>query len=506
MNRLPYYLILVAVVFVSHSILYSQDISNAFGVGTSIGVAIPRTDIGSSIETPVGRLFFRYYPDERIALEGSVGMGYLEAQKGNLYFNSYIYPVDVRIVFEPLKQSKISPYVYCGAGLLFFNPKDLLDNPLKYNARGDYKKVTSYFPIGAGLNYPISKNTEFGISGGYNLTSTNYLEDIKTSSKDAYWNVTLNFFAFLRGENPDLDGDGLLNVEEKEIGTDPLNPDTDGDLLRDGEEVHQYKTDPLNKDTDGDELTDGEEVLTYRTNPLNKDTDGDGLTDGREVKQYKTDPLNPDTDGDRLNDGDEVMNYRTDPLKVDTDGDGLNDGDEVLTYKTDPLNVDTDKDELTDGNEVLTHKTNPLVADTDNGGVPDGKEVQLSLNPLNPGDDVPIINVGERIILEGVNFETNKTALLTYAQQILDQVALSLVMNPTAEVAIHGHTDNVGGARYNMQLSLGRAEAVKAYIISKGISGSRVTTKGFGFTKPIADNSTAEGRAKNRRIEFVRLK
>ncbi len=224
------------------------------------------------------------------------------------------------------------------------------------------------------------------------------------------------------------------------------------------------------------------------------------------VAQYHTDPLNPDTDGDRLKDGEEVLKYRTDPLKADTDGDGLNDGDEVLTHKTDPLNVDTDNDELTDGNEVLTHKTNPLIADTDNGGVPDGKEVQLSLNPLNPGDDVPIINIGERIILEGVNFETNKTTLLQYAQQILDQVASSLLMNPTAEVAIHGHTDNVGGARYNMQLSLGRAEAVKAYLITKGISGSRITTKGYGFTKPIADNTTAEGRAKNRRIEFVRLK
>ena len=105
-----------------------------------------------------------------------------------------------------------------------------------------------------------------------------------------------------------------------------------------------------------------------------------------------------------------------------------------------------------------------------------------------------------------MNFETNKTDLLPYAREILDQVATSLLMNPTAEVAIHGHTDNVGGARYNMQLSLGRAESVKAYLISRGVSALKVTTKGFGFTKPIADNSTAEGRAKNRRIEFVRLK
>ena len=505
MKRLPYKFI-TAVAILLYSNLYAQEFTNAFGIGSSIGIAIPRTDIKYSTETPIGRIFLRYYPARNFAIEGSVGAGYLEAEDNNLYFNSYVYPVDLRFVFEPIKQSKLSPYVYGGAGLLFFNPTDSLDNPLRYNARGDYKKITSYFPIGVGFSYPISKNTEFGISGSYNLTSTNYLEDIKTSTKDAFWSVTLNFLAYLRVENPDLDGDGLLNNDEKKIGTDPLNPDTDGDGLKDGEEVYTYKTDPLNKDTDGDDLTDGEEVLTYKTNPLNKDTDGDGLMDGQEVKKYRTDPLNPDTDGDKLTDGDEVLSYLTDPLRMDTDGDGLIDGDEVLTYKTDPLNIDTDKDELTDGNEVMIHKTNPLIADTDNGGVPDGKEIQLALNPLDPSDDVPIINVGERIILEGVNFETNKTELLPYARQILDQVATSLLMNPTAEVAIHGHTDNVGGAKYNMQLSLGRAEAVKAYLVSKGISAGRITTKGFGFTKPIADNSTAEGRAKNRRIEFVRLK
>ena len=81
-----------------------------------------------------------------------------------------------------------------------------------------------------------------------------------------------------------------------------------------------------------------------------------------------------------------------------------------------------------------------------------------------------------------------------------------LFRSQTAEVAIHGHTDNVGGAKSNMKLSVGRAEAVKDYIVSKGVTASRITTKGFGFTKPIGDNSKPEGRAKNRRIEFVRVK
>jgi outer membrane protein OmpA-like peptidoglycan-associated protein len=484
----------------------AQDMESAYGIGTSFGLTVPRTDIKGPIESPIGRAFIRYYPSSKIGIEFGVGLGTIEAKKDTQFFTSTIYPFDVRFILQPVKIKSVTPYFYAGAGLLSFNPKDSTGKKLPRNARGDYKTLTSFYPLGFGISFDLSKSTTLGIAGTYNLTSTKFLDDIKTNTRDAYWSFTIDLFAYLKEQNPDLDGDGLLNDEERELKTDPLNPDTDGDGLRDGEEVHKYKTDPLNKDTDGDGLTDGEEVLTYHTDPLKKDTDGDGLNDGEEVLQYKTDPLKPDTDGDGLNDGDEVLKYKTNPLKVDTDGDGLSDGDEVLKYLTNPLQKDTDGDELSDGDEVLKYKTLPLKPDTDNGGMPDGKEIQLGLNPLDPSDDAPTIKVGERIILEGVNFETAKTTLLPEAMQILDQVAVSLATNPNTEVAIHGHTDNVGGAKYNMNLSSGRAESVKAYLVSKGIQAGRITTKGYGFTKPIADNTTAEGRAKNRRIEFVRVK
>jgi hypothetical protein len=83
------------------------------------------------------------------------------------------------------------------------------------------------------------------------------------------------------GQDPDHDG--LTNLEEFLHGTDPNNPDTDGDGVSDGDEVHKYHTDPLNPDTDGDGLSDGEEIR-LGTNPLNPDTDGDGIPDGIEVK------------------------------------------------------------------------------------------------------------------------------------------------------------------------------------------------------------------------------
>ena len=83
------------------------------------------------------------------------------------------------------------------------------------------------------------------------------------------------------GQDPDHDG--LTNLEEFQHGTDPNNPDTDGDGVSDGDEVHKFHTDPLNPDTDGDGLSDGDEIR-LGTNPLNPDTDGDGIPDGIEVK------------------------------------------------------------------------------------------------------------------------------------------------------------------------------------------------------------------------------
>jgi outer membrane protein OmpA-like peptidoglycan-associated protein len=510
--------------FIPFILSVAQDTTGMYGIGSSLGLTSIKTDqLTSSKVSPVGRLFFRYFPSKSFSFEVGAGLGEFRATKKGVPttieteeetidtlidtdYHSYIYPFDFRLVLQPIQIGGVAPYFFGGMGILFFDPKDNSGKPLSHNARGDYKKVTSYFPVGCGLQAAVSQRTMISLSGSYNYVASKYLDDIKSKSQDAFWNISLNVFAFLTPENLDPDGDGLLNDEEKQIGTDPLNRDTDGDGLSDGEEVRKYHTNPLEKDTDGDGLTDYEEIFKYKTDPLVKDTDGDGLTDGDEVLKYKTDPLRVDTDGDGLSDGDEVLKYNTGPLQIDTDNDKLSDGDEVLKYQTDPLLADTDGDNLKDGDEILKYHTDPLKADTDSGGMFDGKEIQMGLNPLDPSDDIPVIKVGERIILEGVNFETAKTTLLTESQTILDQVAASLIANIAVSVAIHGHTDNVGGAKYNMQLSTGRAESVKNYLTSKGIDPTRITTRGYGFTKPIADNATPEGRAKNRRIEFVRIK
>jgi outer membrane protein OmpA-like peptidoglycan-associated protein len=313
----------------------------------------------------------------------------------------------------------------------------------------------------------------------------------------------------------DSDGDGLPDSLERQIGTDPFDPDTDKDGLTDGEEYfakYGYKTDPLNPDTDGDGLKDGEEVKKYKTNPLDPDTDKDGLSDGTEVKgkfgkaQRPLDPLNPDTDGDGLKDGEEVngrfgtIQQPTDPLDPDTDADGLKDGAEVITHQTDPHNPDTDGDWLKDGEEVHTHGTDPLDRDTDDGGVDDGHEVLEDGTNPRPGhghDDLVKRDIK-------VEFDYDKATIRSINTADLEFVIRILKADPGATATIEGHADKrpKSKADYNQRLSERRAQAVVQYIHERGgIANNRLTAKGFGFNRPIAPNDTEANMQKNRRVE-----
>lgn len=111
------------------------------------------------------------------------------------------------------------------------------------------------------------------------------------------------------------------------------------------------------------------------------------------------------------------------------------------------------------------------------------------------------LQVGERVVLENVFFDTDSYQLKPESEAELNQLAVFLESNPTVRLSIDGHTDNQGSANYNLELSKNRASAVRDYLITQGVERSRLETQGFGDTKPIADNSTEEGRALNRRTE-----
>lgn len=106
------------------------------------------------------------------------------------------------------------------------------------------------------------------------------------------------------------------------------------------------------------------------------------------------------------------------------------------------------------------------------------------------------------IRLEGANFATGSSKLLPGAHAKLDEVVQQSKDHAEINFEVSGYTDNVGSANSNVRLSQARADAVKAYLVGKGVAASRISTRGFGEENPIADNGTADGRAQNRRVEI----
>ena len=110
---------------------------------------------------------------------------------------------------------------------------------------------------------------------------------------------------------------------------------------------------------------------------------------------------------------------------------------------------------------------------------------------------------GMVLTLGDVLFDTGRAELKSGAFSTMDRLATFLRENPERMVAIEGHTDSVGGDAYNLALSDKRADSVRTALVSRGIAGTRVTSKGMGESTPVANNATAEGRQRNRRVEII---
>lgn len=129
------------------------------------------------------------------------------------------------------------------------------------------------------------------------------------------------------------------------------------------------------------------------------------------------------------------------------------------------------------------------------------KEIKETL----PGAEVERVGDGIKITMNEsiVNFAFDSSNLTSAAQTNLDKLAQVLTNNPDTNINIYGHTDSKGADDYNMKLSERRANAVKAYLSSKGIASNRMMAKGEGESQPVATNDTDAGRAQNRRVEFA---
>jgi outer membrane protein OmpA-like peptidoglycan-associated protein len=201
-----------------------------------------------------------------------------------------------------------------------------------------------------------------------------------------------------------------------------------------------------------------------------------------------------DTDKDGINDDIDkcptvpgLPKYEGCPIP-DTDKDGINDEEDkcpnvpgLARYQGCPV-PDTDKDGINDEDDKCPTEAGPA----SNQGCPVSEEVIKKVN----------------YAAENILFATNKYVLLSKSFKGLDEVAQILNDDPQLKISIEGHTDNVGKDAFNQKLSENRANAVKNYLVKKGVDASRITVTGFGETVPVADNKTAAGRKQNRRVEM----
>ncbi|MBI3005100.1 MAG: OmpA family protein [Ignavibacteriales bacterium] len=130
------------------------------------------------------------------------------------------------------------------------------------------------------------------------------------------------------------------------------------------------------------------------------------------------------------------------------------------------------------------------------------RDVAAKLEKMVVPKDQVVLQKGKNVVLQGVNFQRSSAILTKASEAILRKVLVALVANPDVMVEIAGYTDNLGNQQRNEQLSLARAQAVKDWLVDSGIESKRLSVLGMGIRDPIASNTTEEGRAKNRSIEF----
>lgn len=341
-----------------------------------------------------------------------------------------------------------------------------LDGTIKYNFRQN-KKLDPFVEIGGGYTW-VDEIGAGTVNGGLGLNywfSDNFGVTLQSQYKHAFEDYGVNHFQHLGGINIRFGG-----------------TDTDGDGI--------YDKDDACPEVAGLEAFNG-----------CPDSDGDGIEDGKDdcPNQAGSKEMNgcPDSDGDGIADKDDACPNEAGLESLagcpDADGDGVADKDDQCPNEAGPAEnngcpwADGDNDGVLDKDDQC-----PDVAGTvANNGCPEvTEEVQKQLNDY------------ARTIL----FDTGKSSIKAESTSVMVDIIQILSEYPTARFTVEGHTDSVGSAKLNQSLSESRANAVRDFLIDKGIGASRLSAIGYGEDKPIATNNTRAGRKQNRRVEINLIK
>jgi OmpA-OmpF porin, OOP family len=492
----------------------AQTADHKFSIGLSGVLNEYNGDYGNGIlnfnRTYVGgglSLFTYINSSFDVGLQGSFGeYGYFKDTDnrffGNKFDLSLMGKFKINNGFIIAENSKLSPFFALGIGYATYSiaSTDVGTNPTIVTPGTDL-----IVPIGAGLKYQMTDRFALQYQYLYNFTNHDNRDQIRGGSQPIYASKAGNdafgehivSLVFSIGKAKDTDRDGIADKYDLCQKT-PINVEVDSDGC------------PKDADSDGvadylDKCSDTPVNIAVDEKGCPVDADNDGVADY--LDKCKNTPVNIKVDEkgcpiDADNDGvaDYLDKCPNTPAKITVDETGCP--------------IDTDKDGVADyvdkcPNSSLKAKVdlNGCEVDTDNDGVADYLDKCPDVSGIAANKGCPEVKEAVKKIfsqaLLGIQFESGKDIIKKSSFPILNQIADVMKENPSYLLEINGHSDSQGDDDKNLLLSQKRADAVKQYIVAKGVAEGRMIPKGFGENVPVADNSTAAGRTQNRRVEFI---
>lgn len=428
---------------------------------------------------PIALLRVGYALFERLSIEAEAGNTFSEMGKTGASAN--ILNLRGHVLFNILTAGRVRPFVRVGGGTEYmFSDSKLLKTLEKQKAQ--HNDADAVFVAGIGSRFGLTDNLALRVDLlGLGVPTRN-------NEVGAEFEALLGLSYFAGGKTADTDMDGIADKSDK----CPLKAED-----KDGWEDSDGCPDP---DNDGDGIFDTDDKCPNEAEVKNGFSDTDGCPDGDKDKDGIEDAFDKCVDvAENKNGYEDTDGCPDDP---DTDKDGIIDSKDKCVDKPETKNGFEDEDGCPDA-----------LPDADKDGIPDKDDKCVdkpeTKNGYEDSDGCPD-KVPEKLkkftgAIKGIEFEVNEAKILPGSFKTLDNAIAVLQEFKDTKVEISGHTDNSGDAEKNKVLSLARAESVKTYFVEKGIPAERITTVGYGPDRPVADNKTKAGKAKNRRIEFKLL-
>lgn len=425
----------------------------------------------STVEQWMG-LQFNYIFDPIFSLSLNTAYGWVYPREpggsqfsATSHFKTILVPANLclNIAFAP--GHVVRPCLSFGVGATHWDVRDIekvKDSLLFPGATENGSTISPTFICGLGFHVFAVKNMAIDFSLRYHHLLKKAEDTIGTGDDNRGIIEARTGLTFYWSNYKDSDQDGI----EDKNDLDPFAPED-----FDGYKDHDGKPD---FDNDNDGIPDKFDKAPNKPEDIDGFQDKDGI---------------PDPD----NDNDGILDKNDKCPNIAEDFDGFQDDDGCPE-------MDNDKDGIPDAQDKCPNYPETRNGYQDDDGCPDEKPAPKPAPKPKP------VRQKQPIVLEGVQFRNGSAELMPVSRDKLFQIGRALIANPPMRIEIRGYTDSRGSARSNLVLSQRRAEAVKRFLVNFGIGAHRIVALGLGESKPIASNDTPEGRAKNRRIEFMQIK